>query len=74
MTTSQNCAVSDKGLLPLLDLVAIAITKAELFQIVLDAWMLYEDEGAGVFDWDYDSRDLMRAIEDRMAQFAAARV
>jgi hypothetical protein len=28
------------------------------------AWETYRREGAGVFDWDYDSRDLMDELTE----------
>lgn len=44
-----------------------ASTSAEFFEILERAWWGYLQEGAGCFDWDYESRDLMHAITNRRA-------
>lgn len=44
------------------DAAASVTTDAERWQIILEAWDLYYDLGCNAFDWDYDSRDLMRAL------------
>jgi hypothetical protein len=36
--------------------------KAAKWDWIAAAWEKYLTEGAGAFDWDYDSRDLMRML------------
>lgn len=38
--------------------------KAAKWDRIAEAWQTYCTRGAGAFDWDYDSRDLMRELED----------
>jgi hypothetical protein len=36
--------------------------KAAKWDRIAAAWETYCTDGAGAFDWDYDSRDLMREL------------
>jgi hypothetical protein len=39
-------------------------TDAERWALIAEGWRIYEEAGASAFDWDYESRDLMRALLD----------
>ena len=38
------------------------ISDAERWQVIRRAWVGYEEKGAGHFDWDFDSREVMSAL------------
>lgn len=43
------------------------MTDQEKWAKIQNAWITYCHEGASAFDWDYDSRDLMRELTGHRA-------
>lgn len=54
--------MSDQLLPELLAEAEGVISDAERWRVIKRAWVEYRRKGAGYFDWDYDSRDLMHAL------------
>lgn len=46
---------------------AAAQTPAEKWAVIEKAWVLYCQRGAGQFDWDYESRQVMSELTDHFA-------